>query len=40
MLLLGGSVSGKTNALLNLISNQSDINKMCLYSKDFYEQNY
>ena len=28
ILVVGGSVSGKTNGLLNLISHQSDINKM------------
>ena len=36
----GGSGSGKTNALLNLIGNQPDINKICLYAKDPYEAKY
>ena len=40
ILVVGGSVSGKTSALLNLTSHQSDINKIYLYAKDFYEQNY
>ena len=37
ILILGGSGSGKTNALLNLINNQSDIHKIYLYAKDLYE---
>ena len=37
ILIIGGSGSGKTNALLNLINNQSDIDKICLYAKDRYE---
>ena len=28
------SVSGKTNALLNLVNNQPDIDKIYLYAKD------
>ena len=39
-LIIGGSGSGKTNALLNLINNQPDINKIYLYAKDPYEKNY
>ena len=35
-----GSGSGKTNALLNLIINQSDIDKIYLYAKDPYEAKY
>ena len=35
-----GSGSGKTNALLNLINNQPDIDKICLYAKDPYEVKY
>ena len=35
--IIGGSASGKTNALLNLINIQSDIDKIYLYSKDPYE---
>ena len=37
---LGGSGSGKTNALLNLINNQPDIDKIYLYAKDSYEAKY
>ena len=37
ILIIGGSVSGKTNVLLNLINNQPDIDKIYLYSKDPYE---
>ena len=34
----GGSGSGKTNVLLNLIKNQwSDIDNTCLYDKDAFE---
>ena len=33
-ILIGGSGSGKTYALLNLINNQSDIDKIYLYAKD------
>ena len=34
ILIIGGSGSGKTNALLNLISQQGDIDKIYLYAKD------
>ena len=34
------SGSGKTNALLNLINNQLDIDKIYLYAKDPYEAKY
>ena len=37
---VGGSGSGKTNALLNLINNQPDTDKIYLYSKDPYEAKY
>ena len=37
---IGGSGSGKTNALLNLINNQPDIDKIYLYAKDPYEKKY
>ena len=37
ILVIGGSGSGKTNALLNLINNQPDIDKIYLYAKDPYE---
>ena len=40
ILIIGGSGSGKTNALLNLIINQSDIDKIHLYGKDPYEKKY
>ena len=40
ILITGGSGSGKTNALLNLIGNQPDINKIYLYPKDPYETKY
>ena len=39
-LIIGGSGSGKTNALLNLINNQQDIDKIYLYAKDPYEAKY
>ena len=35
-----GSGSGKTNALLNLINREPDIDKMFLYAKDQYEAKY
>ena len=40
ILTIGGSGSGKTNALLNLIGNQPDIDKIYLYGKDPYEAKY
>ena len=40
MLIIGGSRSGKINALLNLTNNQSDIDKIYLYAKDPYEAKY
>ena len=40
MLIVGGSGSGKTNALLNSINNQPDIDKIYLYAKDPYETKY
>ena len=40
MLIIGGSGSGKTNALLNLINKQEDIDKIYLYVKDPYELKY
>ena len=39
ILIIGGSGSGKTNTLLNLIENQPDIDKIYLHVKDLYEQN-
>ena len=40
ILIGGGSGSGKTNALLNLINNQLDIDNIYLYAKDPYERKY
>ena len=37
-ILIVGSGSGKRNALLNLINNQPDIDKIYLYAKDLYEK--
>ena len=37
ILIAGGSGSGKTNILLNLINNQPDIDKIYVYAKDPYE---
>ena len=39
-LTMGGSGSGKTNALLNLIKEQGDIDKIYLYGKDLSEPKY
>ena len=39
ILITGGSGSGKTNALLDLINNQPDIDKIYLYAKNPYEKN-
>ena len=40
ILIMGGSGSGKTNGLLNLIHSQPDIDKIYLYAKDPYEDKY
>ena len=40
ILIIGGPGSGKTNALLNLIYNQPDIDKIHLYAKDPFEAKY
>ena len=40
ILIVGGSGSGKTNALLSLTSNQPDIHKIYLDAKDPYEAKY
>ena len=40
ILIIDGSGSGKTNALLNLINNHPDIDKIYLYAKDPYESKY
>ena len=39
-MIIGGSGSGKTNALLNLIKEQDDIDKIYLYAKDLSEAKY
>ena len=40
ILIIGGSESEKTNALLKLINNQPDIDNIYLYAKDLYEAKY
>ena len=40
ILIIGGSGSGKTNELLNLIQDQPKIDKIYLYAKDPYEAKY
>ena len=40
ILINGGSGSGKTNTLLNLINEQKDIDKIYLYAKDLSEPKY
>ena len=40
ILTVGGPGSEKANALLNLIYNQPDIDKIYLYAKDPYEAKY
>ena len=40
ILIIGGSGSGKTNVLLNLIENQPDIDKIYFYAKDPNEAKY
>ena len=40
ILLIGGSGSGKTKALLNLISQQDDIDKIYLHAKHLSEPKY
>ena len=40
ILIIGGSRSGKTNILLNLINNQPYIDKIYSYAKDPYETKY
>ena len=39
-MVIGGSGRGKTNSLLNLIKEQDDIDKICLYAKDLSEPKY
>ena len=38
--MIGGSKSGKINALINLINKQNGIDKICLYAKDLSEPKY
>ena len=40
ILIVGDSGSGKTNALLNLINEQDDMDKIDLYAKDLSEPKY
>ena len=40
ILINGGSGSGKTNTLLNLINEQHDIDKIYLYARDLSEPKY
>ena len=40
ILIIGGSGSGKTNALLHLIKEQDDIDKIYLYARDLSEPKY
>ena len=38
IIIIGGSGSGKTNALINLINEQNDIDKIYLYARDLNDQ--
>ena len=40
IIIIGGSGSGKTNALINLINEQNDIDKIYLYARDLNEPKY
>ena len=40
ILIAGGSGSGKTNALLKVINNEPDVDKIYLYAKDPYKAKY
>ena len=40
ILIIGGSRSGKTNALLNLINEQDDTDNIYLFAKDLNEPKY
>ena len=39
-MIIGGSGSGKTNALINLINEQDDIDRIYLYARDLSELKY
>ena len=39
IIIIGGSGSGKINALINLMNEQNDIDKIYLYARDLSEQN-
>ena len=40
IIIIGGSRSGKTNALINLINEQNDIEKIYSYARDLSEPKY
>ena len=40
IIIIGGSGSGKTNALINLINKQNDIEKIYLYARDSSKPKY
>ena len=40
VLVIGGSLSEKTNSLFNLISQKPDIDKIVLHAKDLYQAKY
>ena len=40
IIIIGGSGLGKTNALINLINEQNDIDKIYLYARDLSEPKY
>ena len=40
IIIIGGSGSGKTNALINLMNEQNDIDKIYLYAKDLSKPKY
>ena len=39
IIIIGGSGSGKTNALINLINEQNDIDRIYFYARDLSEPN-
>ena len=40
IIMIGGSGSGKTNALINLINEQNNIDKIYLYARDLSDPKY